>query len=117
MKYRDVGGRTDEITEERRNGKVTRHESRSNTANNSGRGSKREKREAGDLQGEAQNKMAIGIEANNNSSSTGWRRVAVRSVGVTRRLERAGEALVLERLAWFLGSGLMPVGRPGQASW
>lgn len=52
--------------------------------------------------------MSIGIEANNNSSSTGWRRVALRSVGVTRRLERAGEALVLERLAWFLarhGSG------------
>lgn len=50
MKYRDVGGRTAEITEERRNGKVTRHESRSNTADDSDRGNKREKREAGDLQ-------------------------------------------------------------------
>ena len=43
MKYRKVGGRTAEITEERRNGKVTRHEC-SNTADDSGRGSKREKR-------------------------------------------------------------------------
>jgi hypothetical protein len=43
--------------------------------------------------------MAIGIEANNDSFSAGWRREAVRSVGVTRRLERAGEALILKRLA------------------
>ena len=50
MKYREVGERTAEITEERRNGKVTRHESRSNTANDSGRGSKREKKGAGHLQ-------------------------------------------------------------------
>jgi hypothetical protein len=46
--------------------------------------------------------MAVGIEANNDSSSEGRRRVTVRSVGVTGRLERAGEALILERLAWFL---------------
>lgn len=35
---------------------------------------------------EAQNKMAIGIEASNDSSSAGWRRVAVRSVGVTGKV-------------------------------
>lgn len=49
MKYRKVGGRTAEITEKRRNGKVTRHEC-SNTADDGGRGSKREKRGAGHLQ-------------------------------------------------------------------
>ena len=67
----------------------------------------REKRGGRPPTGEAQNKMSIGIEANNNSSSTGWRRVALRSVGVTEGW-RAGVALVLERLAWFLdrhGSG------------
>lgn len=71
MNYREVGGRTAEITKERRNGKVTRHESRSNTADDSGRGSKREKRGRPPTR-EAQNKMSIGIEANTNSSSTGW---------------------------------------------
>jgi hypothetical protein len=56
--------------------------------------------------------MAVGIEANDNSSSArveesgseiSWR--------VTGRLETAGEALGLKRLAWFLAEHRSPDGQ------
>lgn len=73
MKYRGVGGRTAEIMEERRNGKVKRHDSRSNTADDSGRGSKREKREAGHLQEKPRIRWRLESKPTTTASAQGGR--------------------------------------------